>query len=149
MVSNRPPTSISLVTLVIQWITCAKLTKYNWSNCHLHIPQFCANLLARSRYLSFLSHSFSFIPWSAGTAKSPILQVTVLLRDYLFSLVSLIWLGHLLCIIISPIIIIMRVIILGQVLELVHIPFDSWWSNLNFLHIDQWMTLPTQSSLVL
>ena len=33
------------------------------------------NSLARSRYLSFFSHSFSFILWSAGTAKSTILQV--------------------------------------------------------------------------
>ena len=31
--------------------------------------------LARSRYLSFFSHSFSFLLWSAGTAKSTILQV--------------------------------------------------------------------------
>ena len=30
------------------------------------------NSLARSRYLSFFSHSFSFILWSAGTAKSTI-----------------------------------------------------------------------------
>ena len=33
------------------------------------------NSLARSRYLSFFSHSFSFILWSAGTAKSTILRV--------------------------------------------------------------------------
>ena len=33
------------------------------------------NSLARSRYLSFYSHSFSFILWSAGTAKLTILQV--------------------------------------------------------------------------
>ena len=33
------------------------------------------NSLPRSRYLSFFSHSFSFILWSAGTAKSTILQV--------------------------------------------------------------------------
>ena len=33
------------------------------------------NSLARSRCLSFFSHSFSFILWSAGTAKSTILQV--------------------------------------------------------------------------
>ena len=31
--------------------------------------------LARSRYLSLFSHSFSFILWSAGTAKSTILQI--------------------------------------------------------------------------
>ena len=33
------------------------------------------NSLARSRYLSFFSHSFSFILWSAGTVKSTILLV--------------------------------------------------------------------------
>ena len=33
------------------------------------------NPLARSRYLSFFLHSFSFILWSAGTAKSTILQI--------------------------------------------------------------------------
>ena len=33
------------------------------------------NSLARSRYISFFSHSFSFILWSAETAKSTILQV--------------------------------------------------------------------------
>ena len=34
------------------------------------------NSLARSRYLSFFSHSFSFILWSAGTAKPTILQLS-------------------------------------------------------------------------
>ena len=33
------------------------------------------NSLAKSRYLSFFKNSFSFILWSAGTAKSTILQV--------------------------------------------------------------------------
>ena len=33
------------------------------------------NSLARSRYLSFFSHSFGFILWFAGTAKSTILQM--------------------------------------------------------------------------
>ena len=33
------------------------------------------NSLVRSRYLYFFSHSFSFIRWSAGTAKSTILQI--------------------------------------------------------------------------
>ena len=33
------------------------------------------NSLAKLRYLSFFSYSFSFILWSAGTAKSTILQV--------------------------------------------------------------------------
>ena len=33
------------------------------------------NSLAKSRYLSFFSRSFSFILWSAGTVKSTILQI--------------------------------------------------------------------------
>ena len=33
------------------------------------------NSLARSRYLSFFSHSFSFILWSAGISKSTLLQI--------------------------------------------------------------------------
>ena len=33
------------------------------------------NSLAKSRYLSLFSHSFSFIQWSTGTAKSTILPV--------------------------------------------------------------------------
>ena len=33
------------------------------------------NSLARSRYFSFFSLSFGFILWSAGTAKSTILQI--------------------------------------------------------------------------
>ena len=33
------------------------------------------NSLARSRYLSFFSHSFSFILWAAETAKSTLLQI--------------------------------------------------------------------------
>ena len=40
------------------------------------------NYLAMSRYLSFFSHSFSFILWSAGTAKSTILQVLFFFVDY-------------------------------------------------------------------
>ena len=40
------------------------------------------NSLARSRYLSFFSHSFSFILWSAGTAKSTILQILFFIDYY-------------------------------------------------------------------
>ena len=35
--------------------------------------------LARSRYLSFVSLSFRFILWSAGTAKSTILQIIIII----------------------------------------------------------------------
>ena len=54
---------------------CSKSTNYNWYNCHLHVPQFFFNSLARSRYFSLFSYSFSFILWSAETAKLTILQV--------------------------------------------------------------------------
>ena len=37
------------------------------------------NSLARSRYLSFFSLSFRFILWSAGTAKSTILQIIIII----------------------------------------------------------------------
>ena len=74
MDSNRPSTSKSsspysnhLVTVPIAPITIGIIV-----NCMFHS---FLNPLARSRYLSFFSLSFSFILWSAGTAKSIILQV--------------------------------------------------------------------------
>ena len=74
MVSTRPPTSKSsspfsnpLVTVPNAPITIGIIVI-----CMFH--NFFSSL-ARSRYLSFFSHSFSFILWSAGTEKSTILQV--------------------------------------------------------------------------
>ena len=74
MVSTRLPTSKSsspfsnlLVTVPNAPITIGIIV-----TCMFHS---FFNSLARSRYLSFFSHSFSFILWSAGTAKSTILQV--------------------------------------------------------------------------
>ena len=74
MVSTRPPTSKCsspfsnpLVTVLNAPITIGIIV-----TCMFH--RFF-NSLARSRYLSLFSHSFSFILWSAGTAKSTILQV--------------------------------------------------------------------------
>ena len=106
------------------------------------------NSLARSRYLSFFSLSFRFILWSAGTAKSTILQI-------LFFLLLLF--------------IIMRSDLLAGIRWSVCILKSHWslcesfsrtdaglciyhlfvWSNWNFLHISQWITLPTQSCLTL
>ena len=40
------------------------------------------NSLARTRYLSIFSHSFSFILWSAGTAKSTVLHILFFFVDY-------------------------------------------------------------------
>ena len=74
MVSTRPPTSKSsspfrnpLVTVPNAPITIGMIV-----TCMSH--RFFKSL-ARSRYLSLFSHSFSFILWSAGKAKSTILQV--------------------------------------------------------------------------
>ena len=74
MVSTRPPTSKSsspfsnpLVTVPNAPITISIIVTYMFHSFF--------NSLARSRYLSFFSHSFSFILWSAGTANSTMLQV--------------------------------------------------------------------------
>ena len=74
MVSTRPPTSKSskpfdnpLVTVPKAPITISIIVTFMFHSFF--------NFLARSRYLSLFSHSFSFILWSAGTAKSTILQI--------------------------------------------------------------------------
>ena len=83
MVSTRPPTSKSsspfinpLVTFPNRPITIGIIV-----TCMFHS---FFNSLARSRYSSFFSHSFSFILWSAGTAKSISLQVLFLFVDYYY-----------------------------------------------------------------
>ena len=74
MVSTRPPTSKSSSPFSNPFVTVpnAPITIGIIVTCMFHS---FFNSLARSRYLSFFSHSFSFILWSAGTAKSTILQV--------------------------------------------------------------------------
>ena len=74
MVSTRPPISNSpspfnnpLVTVPKAPIPIGIIVTFMFHSFF--------NSLTRSRYLSFFSHSFSFIRWSAGTAKSTILQV--------------------------------------------------------------------------
>ena len=74
MVSTRPQTSNSsspfnnpLVTVPKEPITIGIIVTFMF-----HIFFYS---LARSRYLSFFSHSFSFILWSSGTAKSTIFQI--------------------------------------------------------------------------
>ena len=74
--STRPPTSKSSSPFSNPLVTVpnAPITIGIIFSCMFHS---FFNSLARSRYLSFFSHSFSFILWSAGTAKSTILQVVV------------------------------------------------------------------------
>ena len=85
--------------------------------------------------------------WSAGTAKSTILQVLFflliiirsgLLAEIRWSVYIYILKSHRsLCVLISR---------TGAGLCIYHL---FVWSNLNFLHISQWITLPTKSCLVL
>ena len=74
MVSTRPPTSKSsrpfnnpLFTMPIAPITIGTIVTFMFHSFF--------NYLARSKYLSSCPHSISFILWSAGTAKSTILQI--------------------------------------------------------------------------
>ena len=81
--------------------------------------------LARSRYLSFFSHSFSFILWSTGTAKFLLLLIIIRfgllaeIRWYVCMTKS----HESLCVLFSR---------TGAVLCIYHLLV---WSNLNFLHI--------------
>ena len=74
IVSTRPPTSKSsrpfnnhLVIVPKAPITTGTIVTFMYHSFF--------NSLSRTRYLSFFSLSFRFILWSAGTAKSTILQI--------------------------------------------------------------------------
>ena len=74
MVSTHPPTSNSSSPFSNPLVTVPK------APITIGIIVTCVfysffNSLARSMYLSYFSHSFSFILWSAWTAKSTILQI--------------------------------------------------------------------------
>ena len=104
------------------------------------------NSLARSRYLSIFSHFFSFILWSAGIAKSTILQISFLFFFLLLLLivvrsgllVDIRWSVYMskshrsLCVSCSR---------TDTGLCIYHL---FVWSNLNFQHISHWITSPTQ-----
>ena len=91
IVSTRPPTSKSsrpfnnpLVIVPNAPITNGTIVTFMFDSIF--------NSLARSRYLSFFSLSFRFILWSAGTAKSTILQILFFcccLRQSFFHLLQL------------------------------------------------------------
>ena len=86
IVSTRPPTSKSsmafnnpLVIVPGAPITIGTIVSFMFHSFF--------NSLARSRHLSFFSHSFRFILWSVGTAKSTILQILlffllIIIRSY-------------------------------------------------------------------
>ena len=106
------------------------------------------NSLARSRYLSFFSLSFSFILWSAGTAKSTILQILFFFFFFLIIIRSglLAKIRWSVCMSKSHRSLCVSFSRTGAGLCIYHLLVGS---NLNFLHISQWITLPTQSCQVL
>ena len=144
MVSPRPPISKSFspwyypsVTVPRAPITMGIIITFMFLSCF--------NSLARSRYLSFRSLSVNYILWSAGTAKSSIMQV-------LFFLLIIIKSGRLAEIRWS--------VFISESQRSLYVSFCRTearlciyhlfvWSNLNFLYNSQWITLSIQSSLVL
>ena len=147
MVSTRPPTSKSSSPFSNPLITVpnAPITIGMIVICMFHC---FFSSLASSRYLSFFSHSFSFILWSAGTAKSTILQVLF----FFFFLLIIINSGLLAgirwsaCILKSHRSLCESFPRTGAGLCIYQLLV---WSNLNFLHISQWIALRTQSRLTL
>ena len=74
MVSTRPPTSKSSRPFNNPLVTVPKAPITIGINITFMFHSFF-NSLARLRYLSLFSHSFSFILWLPGIAKSTILQI--------------------------------------------------------------------------
>ena len=152
MVSTRPPTSKSSRSFNNPLLGQKHQSQLVQSSLSCSIV-FSILYQGRSTYPSFL-HSFSFILWSVGTAKSTLLQILSLsfFFFFFFFLLIIIRSGLLaeirwsvsmskshrsLCVSFSR---------TGAGLCIYHL---FVWSNLNLLHISQWITLPTQSWLVL
>ena len=141
MVSTRPPTSKFSISFSNPFVTVpnAPITIGIIATSIFHS---FFNFLARSRYLSFFSHSFSFILWSAATAILQVLFFSLIiirsgLRAGIRWSVCMLKSHRGLCLSYSR---------TGALLCIYHL--FVWW-NLNFLRISQWITLPTQSCLVL
>ena len=100
------------------------------------------NSLARSRYLSFFSHSFRFILWSTGTESRQFYKPTFFV-DYSGLLAGIRWS---VCILKSHRSLCVSFSLTGVGLCIYHFLACL---NLNFLHISEWITLPTQLCLAL
>ena len=143
IVSTRPPTSKSsrpfnnpLVIVLKAPITIGTIVMF-----HSFF-----NSLARSRYLPFFSHSFRFILLSAGTAKSTIWKILLFLLLIVIRSGLLAGIRWSVCMLKSYRSLCVSFSRIGAGLCIYHLLI---WPNLNFLHISQWITLPTQSCLAL
>ena len=142
MVSTHPPTSKSSTLFNNPLVTVLKASIIIGIIFTFIFHSFF-NSQARSRYLYFFSHSFSFILWSADTAKSIILQILFFIVDY-YKVFGPRLGNPSVCQ--SPIGFFVSFSRTDAGLCMYHL---FAWSNLNFLYISQWITLPTQSCLVL
>ena len=147
IVSTRPPTSKTSrpfnnpsVNVPNEAITIGTIVTFMFHSFF--------NSLARSRYLSFFSLSFRFILWSARTARSTILQILFFLFIIIILLLSglLVEISWSVCMLKSHRSLCKSFYRTGAELCIYHL---FVWSNWNFLHIFQWITLPTQSYLAL
>ena len=101
---------------------------------------------ARSRYLFLSSHSFNFSRRSARTAEFTILPVLLFLLIILIRSGCLAEIWRYVCISKSQRSLCVSFSRTDSGLCTYHLFI---WSNFNFLHNSQWITLPTQSCLVL
>ena len=144
-VFTRPPTSKSLRRFNNLSITVPKAPNTIGTIDTFMFHSFF-NYLARLRYLSFFSHSFTFIQWSAGTARSTILHILCFFCCWLLS-------GLVFCprlgdpwVCQSPIGV-YGCQFLGQVLYCAYI--ICWYGQINkILHISQLITLPVKVPVV-
>ena len=115
-----------------------------WHNRHFHVPQ----LFQFSSKVEELILRFTFLQiylWSAGTAKSTILKILFFLLIIIRSgLLAGIWWS--VCMLKSNRSLCVSFFRMGAGLCIYHLLV---WSNINFLHISQWITLPNQSCLAL
>ena len=144
IVSTRPPTSKSSRSFSNPLVTVPKAP----ITIGIIVTMFHSfyNSLARSRDLSLFLHSFSFILWSAETAKSTILQISPLFFLLLIIIKSdlLAEIKWSVCISKSHRSLCVSFSRTSAGLYIYHL---LAWSNFNYLHISQWITLPTQSCL--
>ena len=147
-VSISIPLCLSVPLTILWWV-------YRSHRSQLVLPLFSCSIVffrsqARSRYLSLFLLSFYFTLWSAETAKSTISQVTPTHTHTHFFFIIITRSDHL--------IENMWSVCISKSQRSLYVPF-SWtdsglcnllvWSDLNFLQNSHWITLPTQSCLVL
>ena len=154
-VSRTLPSILTVLNNAIVWMvsTCPRTSKSSspFNNPLVTVPKAPITIgiivtfrFHSSRYLSFFAHSFSFILWSARTAKSTTLQILYFFFFFFFF--------FLLIIIRSGLLVEIRwSVCMSKSQKNLFVSFSgtaAWlciyhlfvWSNLNFLHISQWIT---------